>query len=157
MKNKALTTRPKKRIALIAHDARKEDLLEWVQHNREELRPHKLFATGTTGKLLVEETGLDIQRFLSGPMGGDQQIGASIAEGRVDLLIFFWDPLTPQPHDPDIRAVLRLAVLYNIPTASNRATADYLISSPLMQTKHTRMVPEEMELYKDLLEKEDDD
>ena len=126
------TMAPNKRIALIAHDARKDDLLEWVQRNQETLRQHTLLATGTTGTVIAGATGLVVQRFKSGPLGGDQQIGALIAEGRVDVMIFFWDPLEPQPHDPDVKALLRLAVLYNIPTASNLATADFLISSPFM-------------------------
>jgi methylglyoxal synthase len=132
-------TLPKqKSIALIAHDGRKDDLLEWVKFNKETLSHHHLFGTGTTGALISEETGLPVKRYMSGPMGGDQQIGASIAEGTIDVLIFFWDPLEPQPHDPDIKALLRIAVMYNIPTASNRASADFLISSPLMSEPYTR-------------------
>lgn len=131
-----------KRIALIAHDARKNDLLEWVRFNRATLNEHTLFATGTTGLLISEDTGLPIHRFKSGPLGGDQQIGAKIAEGEIDFLIFFWDPLEPQPHDPDIKALLRLAVLYNIPTASNRSTADFLISSPFMQQPYSKLEPD---------------
>ncbi len=136
-------TLPKqKRIALIAHDARKKDLLEWVQFNRGTLSHHFLYATGTTGALIVEETGLPVHSFKSGPLGGDQQIGARIAESELDFLIFFWDPLEPQPHDPDVKALLRLAVLYNIPTASNRATADFLISSPFMTQPYERLLPD---------------
>ena len=131
-----------KRIALVAHDARKQDILEWVEYNRETLQSHKLYGTGTTGELLSENTGLDIHRFRSGPLGGDQQIGARIAEGEIDFLIFFWDPLEPQPHDPDVKALLRLAVLYNIPTACNRSTADFLISSPFMQQSYNRYIPD---------------
>lgn len=127
-----------KRIALIAHDGRKNDLLEWVKFNQGTLSHHFLYATGSTGALIAKETRLPIHRFLSGPLGGDQQIGAKIAEGEIDFLIFFWDPLEPQPHDPDIKALLRLAVLYNIPTASNRATADFLIASPLMNQPYQR-------------------
>jgi methylglyoxal synthase len=129
-----------KRIALIAHDASKQDLLEWAQFNCETLSQHILFATGTTGTLITQETGLSVHRFKSGPLGGDQQIGARIAEGELDFLIFFWDPLEPQPHDPDVKALLRLAVLYNIPTACNRATADFIISSPLMTQAYDRLV-----------------
>jgi methylglyoxal synthase len=131
-----------KRIALIAHDARKKDLLEWVEFNRGTLSHHLLFATGTTGEMVAAHTGLPVHCFKSGPLGGDQQIGARIAEGEIDFLIFFWDPLEPQPHDPDVRALLRLAVLYNIPTASNRATADFLISSPFMSQPYERLVPD---------------
>jgi methylglyoxal synthase len=134
--NVKVVLEPKKKIALIAHDARKQDLLDWVNYNREILEKHKLFGTGSTGKLVAEETGLPVTRYKSGPLGGDQQIGSSIAEGVIDFLIFFWDPLEPQPHDPDIKALLRLAVLYNIPTASNRATADFLISSPYMGDRY---------------------
>lgn len=132
----------KKCIALVAHDGRKQDLLAWVQFNRGTLEKHALVATGTTGKLIAEETGLEVKRFMSGPLGGDQQIGAHIAEGEIDMLIFFWDPLEPMPHDPDIKALLRLAVLHNIPTASNRATADFLISSPLMHEEYERYTPD---------------
>jgi methylglyoxal synthase len=129
-----------KRIALIAHDASKPDLLAWVKFNLGTLSKHVLFATGATGRMLLEATRLEIHQFKSGPFGGDQQIGAHIAEGEIDLRIFFWDPLEPQPHDPDIKALLRLAVLYNIPTACNRATADFLISSPFMSHSYTRIL-----------------
>jgi len=132
----------KKRIALVAHDARKNDLLEWVKFNQGTLSGHILFGTGTTGLLIAEKTGLPIHRFKSGPLGGDQQVGAKIAEGEIDFLIFFWDPLEPQPHDPDIKALLRLAVLYNIPTASNRSTADFLISSPFMDQPYSKIEPD---------------
>ena len=124
----------RKQIALIAHDNRKLDLLDWARYNRGTLSRHELSATGTTGSLLADELGLEVHRFLSGPLGGDQQIGAAIAEGRIDFVIFFWDPLEPHPHDVDVKALLRLAVLHNVPTACNRATADYLISSPLFGT-----------------------
>jgi methylglyoxal synthase len=129
-----------KKIALIAHDARKDDLLEWVQFNRETLSRHSLVVTGITDALIAEETGLSIHRYKSGPLGGDQQIDAKIADGEIDFLFFFWDPLEPQPHDPDIKALLRLAVLYDIPTASNRPTADFLISSPFMSKPYARLV-----------------
>ncbi|HNJ98185.1 MAG TPA: methylglyoxal synthase [Ilumatobacteraceae bacterium] len=124
--------RTRRRIALVAHDHKKADLIEWAEYNRGTLVRHDLVATGTTGKLLQEQVGLDVKRLHSGPLGGDMQLGALIAEGDVDLLVFFWDPLEAQPHDPDVRALLRIAVVYNTPTACNRATADYLISSPLL-------------------------
>ena len=130
----------RKRIALIAHDRRKPDLLDWVAYNRAVLVEHELFATGTTGALVAERTGLPVTRFRSGPLGGDQQVGARISEGAIDVLIFFWDPLEPQPHDPDVKALLRLAVLYNIPTACNRATADFLVAAPLFHGAYDRQV-----------------
>lgn len=132
----------RKRIALVAHDGRKGDLVEWVKHNRDELARHDLYGTGGTGALIASETGLTVNRFMSGPLGGDQQIGAAIATRAIDMLVFFWDPLEPQPHDPDVKALLRLAVLHNIPTASNRATADFLITSPLMDVEYSRRMPD---------------
>jgi len=130
----------RKRIGLVAHDRCKEDLLAWVAYNEPVLRQHDLSATGTTGALIAARTGLPVTRYRSGPLGGDQQIGALIAEGQLDVLIFFWDPLEPQPHDPDVKALLRLAVLYNIPTASNRATADFLVAAPLFHEPYARKV-----------------
>lgn len=131
-----------KHIALVAHDNKKSDLLEWARYNRDTLSRHSLYATGTTGELLAGQLNLEITRFASGPLGGDMQIGAAIADGRLDFLIFFWDPLEPQPHDPDIKALLRLAVLWNIPTACNRATADFIISSPLMDREYEAPTPD---------------
>ncbi len=131
---------PRKRVALIAHDHCKADLMEWARYNRGTLSAHELFATGTTGTLLSSELGLPITRFLSGPLGGDQQVGAGIVEGRIDFVIFFWDPLEPQPHDVDVKALLRIAVVHNVPIACNRATADFLLSSPLMQRDYERML-----------------
>ena len=122
----------RKHIELIAHDNLKADLLDWARYNRGTLSKHDLYATGTTGTLLAEELGLDVTLFLSGPLGGDQQIGAAIAEGRIDFVIFFWDPLEPHPHDVDVKALLRIAVVYNVPIACNRATADFVLSSPLL-------------------------
>lgn len=129
-----------KNIVLIAHDSKKQDLLDWAKFNRAVLLEHRLFATGTTGALVRGATDLPVTRFKSGPLGGDQQVGAKIAEGDLDVLIFFWDPLEPQPHDPDVKALLRIAVLYNIPTACNRATADFLVASSLFHGPYERMV-----------------
>jgi methylglyoxal synthase len=120
-----------RRVALIAHDARKDDLTEWAKFNRDTLAACSLVATGTTGALIAKNTGLDVQLLLSGPLGGDAQVGAMLVEHQLDLIVFFWDPLTTQPHDVDVKALLRLAVLYDVPIACNRATADFLISSPL--------------------------
>jgi methylglyoxal synthase len=129
-----------KRVALIAHDHRKADLLDWARYNRGTLAEHELFATGTTGAVLASALDLRITRFLSGPLGGDQQVGSGIAEGRIDLVIFFWDPLEPQPHDVDVKALLRIAVVHNVPIACNRATADFVLSSPLMTEEYSRRV-----------------
>ena len=118
-------------IALVAHDHKKDLLIEWAKNNKERLSQHSLVATGTTGRMLNELVDLDVKCLKSGPLGGDQQLGAMICEQQVDMLIFFWDPLEPQPHDPDVRALLRIAVVYDIPTASNLSTADCLMSSPL--------------------------
>lgn len=130
----------RKRIALIAHDNCKVALLEWARYHRGTLTQHDLFATGTTGARLAGELDLTITRFLSGPLGGDQQVGAGIVEGRIDFVIFFWDPLEPHPHDVDVKALLRVAVVYNVPIACNRATADFLLSSPLMQDRYERLL-----------------
>ncbi|MCF2527912.1 methylglyoxal synthase [Yinghuangia soli] len=119
-------------IALVAHDSCKPDMVAWAREHQAILGQHRLYATGTTGGLVADETGLPVVRFRSGPLGGDQQVGARIAEGDIDLLIFFWDALTAQPHEPDVRALLRLAVLANVPVACNRATADLVITSPLL-------------------------
>ncbi len=131
-----------KNIALVAHDEKKHDLLEWARFNKALLMQHELYATGTSGKLLEQELGIEIHKLQSGPLGGDQQIGAKIAAGEIDLLIFFWDPLTPQPHDSDVRALLRIAVVWNIPVACNRASADFLIASPLMSSTYQRFSPD---------------
>jgi methylglyoxal synthase len=128
------------RIALVAHDSCKRDLLEWARFNRSVLAVHSLFATGATGRLLQNELGLDVSRLQSGPLGGDLQIGAMITGSAIDMLVFFWDPFEPQPHDPDVKALLRIAVVWNIPIASNRATADFIISSPLMNQRYERVM-----------------
>ncbi|MDH4261757.1 MAG: methylglyoxal synthase [Spirochaetia bacterium] len=129
-----------KTIALIAHDNRKRDLLSWVMQHREVLKAHKLVGTGTTGSLISEKCKLPVKRFLSGPLGGDQQIGAEVCTGQIDLIIFFWDPLTSQPHDPDVKALLRLSVLYNVPTACNVSTADFMISSKFFHEEFTKAI-----------------
>lgn len=138
--------KPEKHIALIAHDNKKNELLDWARFNKGTLANHSLYATGSTGDLLEKELGLTVTHFFSGPLGGDQQIGAALAEGNIDFLIFFWDPLEPHPHDPDIKALLRLAVLYNIPTACNRATADFIISSALMGQEY-KCIASDLERY----------
>jgi methylglyoxal synthase len=139
---KAAVIKRKKKIALIAHDNKKEDMLEWAKYNLGTLKQHELFATGTTGKLLQKELDLDITVLESGPLGGDMQVGARIADGDIDFLIFFWDPLAPQPHDPDVKALLRVAVVWNIPVACNRSSADFLISSSLMNQDYPRKLPD---------------
>jgi methylglyoxal synthase len=131
-----------KKIALVAHDNKKRDLLEWAKFNRDLLANHEVYATGTTGETLGRQLDLKIKKLQSGPLGGDQQIGAKIVSNEIDFLIFFWDPLEPQPHDPDVKALLRMAVVWNIPIACNRASADFMISSPLMEGEYNRLVPD---------------
>ena len=131
-----------KKIALVAHDNKKGDLVQWAKYNRDLLAHHKVYATGTTGEILERELGFHIERLQSGPLGGDQQIGAKIVDGEIDFLIFFWDPLEPMPHDPDVKALLRMAVVWNIPMACNRASADFMISSPLMDGQYDRLMPD---------------
>ena len=132
----------RKRIALIAHDNKKQDLLDWADHNRDRLLRHTLFATGTTGEKVAEVLGCEVNSLLSGPLGGDQQIGAHVAEGKIDVVIFFWDPLAAHPHDPDVKALLRLGVVWNVPLACDRATADFLITSPLIEEEYEVQLPD---------------
>src|SRR5574341_95944 len=142
MRNKKITMKPDKKIALVAHDSKKQDLVEWAKFNRDLLSHHEVFATGTTGEILERELGIKITKLQSGPLGGDQQIGAMIVDGKINFLIFFWDPLEPLPHDPDVKALLRMAVVWNIPIACDRASADFMISSPLMDSEYHRLVPD---------------
>jgi methylglyoxal synthase len=142
------TLAPRKKIALVAHDHKKKDLIEWAEYNKVSLSRHELFATGTTGKLLEDQLDRPVKKLLSGPLGGDQQIGAMIATGEIDALIFFWDPMEAQPHDSDVKALLRLAVAWNIPTASNRSTADFLLTSPLMHEDYEAQMPDYKEYLK---------
>src|SRR5436190_19973060 len=132
----------RKRIALVAHDNKKKDLIEWANHNAVILAKHELIATGTTGKLLEEKLDRPVKKLLSGPLGGDQQIGAMIAEGKLDVLIFFWDPMEAQPHDSDVKALLRVAATWNIPIACDRSTADFILTSPLMQEEYEAILPD---------------
>jgi len=132
-----------KKIALVAHDNKKHDLIEWVRFNRDLLAQHELYSTRTTGRVLEQELeDIEIVKLQSGPLGGDQQIGARVVEGDIDFLIFFWDPLEPLPHDPDVKALLRIAVVWNIPIACNRASADFMFSSPLMSEGYQRSLPD---------------
>ncbi len=142
MANKKVAMDHDKKIALVAHDNKKRDLVEWAKFNRDLLAHHDVYATGTTGTILERELGFPITKLQSGPLGGDQQIGAKIVDNEIDFLIFFWDPLEPQPHDPDVKALLRMAVVWNIPIACNRASADFMISSPLMDGEYDRLVPD---------------
>jgi len=137
-----LDLKPRKRIGLVAHDNKKNDLIEWARFNRGMLEAHDLVATGTTGTMLQRELELPVTCLQSGPLGGDLQIGAMIADGSIDFLVFFWDPLEPQPHDTDVKSLLRIAVVWNIPVACDRASADFMISSPLMVGSYERTVPD---------------
>ena len=142
MTDKKIAMEHDKKIALVAHDNKKRALVEWAKYNRDLLAHHEVYATGTTGEILEHALGFEITKLQSGPLGGDQQIGAKIADGEIDFLIFFWDPLEPMPHDPDVKALLRMAVVWNIPMACNRASADFMISSPLMDGEYDRLVPD---------------
>jgi len=132
----------RKRIALVAHDHKKDEMIEWAVFNKTTLSKHRLYATGTTGKMVESSLDQSVTKLLSGPLGGDQQIGAMIAEGKLDILIFFWDPMEAQPHDPDIKALLRVAVTWNIPIACDRSTADFLLTSPLMSEEYETILPD---------------
>ena len=142
MEQTVRTLEVKKHIALVAHDHCKASLLEWVKANQSALQPHVLYATGPTGNLINRHTGLDVNAMLSGPMGGDQQVGALISEGKIDVLFFFWDPLNAVPHDPDVKALLRLATVWNIPVATNRATADFIIQAPMFAQQFEIQIPD---------------
>ncbi len=142
MDYKEITSPARKNIALVAHDNLKSTLILWCKQHCDALSEHELFATGTSGTFVEQETGLHINKLISGPLGGDQQIGARISEGEIDLLIFFWDPFEPMPHDPDVKALLRIAAVWNIPVACNRSSADMLMTSSLMGTSYTREVPD---------------
>jgi methylglyoxal synthase len=142
MEHETRTIGEKKKIALIAHDSKKQDLVEWARFNRDILAQHIVYATGTTGRMLERVLGVEITKLQSGPLGGDQQIGAKIAEGEIDFVVFFWDPLETQPHDVDVKALLRIAVVWNIPMACNRASADFMFSSQLMTEEYQRLLPD---------------
>ena len=132
----------KKRIALIAHDNKKKDLVEWVLNHKAIIAQHELYATGTTGRMVEEALKQPVFKLQSGPLGGDQQVGALIVEGKIDLLVFFWDPMAAQPHDPDIKALLRIAAVWNIVIVCDTATADFVIQSPLMSTAYNKVLPD---------------
>lgn len=142
MEYKTVTLPGNKSIALVAHDNRKKDLVAWCDKHRETLKKHKLFATGTTGTVIEKATALPIVKLISGPLGGDQQVGSLITEGKVDFLIFFWDPFEPLPHDPDVKALLRIAAVWNVPVACNQISADFMVASPLFNSEVERSIPD---------------
>ncbi|MDQ2075632.1 methylglyoxal synthase [Marinimicrobium sp. ABcell2] len=142
MEYKQVTLPADKSIALVAHDNKKQDLLAWCEKHRETLATHKLYATGTTGTIIEKNTALPITKLISGPLGGDQQVGSLITEGKVDFLIFFWDPFEPLPHDPDVKALLRIAAVWNIPVACNQVSADFMVASPLFNGTVSRSIPD---------------
>jgi len=142
MAHKKILMKKTKKIALVAHDNKKQDLVEWAKFNKILLAHHHVYATGTTGEMLEQMLGIKITKLQSGPLGGDQQVGAMIVNDEINFLIFFWDPLEPMPHDPDVKALLRMAAVWNIPIACDRASADFMISSPLMDREYTRLVPD---------------
>lgn len=148
IKDSTLPMKAKKNIALIAHDHRKMDLLDWAEFNREHLSGHNLFGTGTTGSLVADKLKLPVFTFQSGPLGGDLQIGTAIVQNEIDLMIFFWDPLQAQPHDVDVKALQRIAIVYNIPIACNRSSADFLITSPLMNNNYDRFIVDYSQRFK---------
>lgn len=149
MEFKTASLAKNKSIALVAHDNKKKELLDWCLTHKQELLKHQLFATGTTGALIERESGLAIKKLISGPLGGDQQVGALITEGKIDVLVFFWDPFEPMPHDPDVKALLRIAAVWNIPVACNAISADFLVTSPLFSNSCERLIPD----YASYLEK----
>ncbi|MBB3167996.1 methylglyoxal synthase [Simiduia aestuariiviva] len=142
MQQKTVTMAATKNVALVAHDNKKQDLVAWCKKHQQDLAPHTLFGTGTTGAIIEQETGLPVRKLISGPLGGDQQIGALITEGKIDFLIFFWDPFEPLPHDPDVKALLRIAAVWNIPVACNHSSADVMVASTLFRGSFDRKVPD---------------
>lgn len=142
MEFKQVTLPAQKSIALVAHDNKKKDMVAWCQTHEENLKQHRLYATGTTGMIIEKQTGLSINKLISGPLGGDQQVGSLITEDKIDVLIFFWDPFEPLPHDPDVKALLRIAAVWNIPVACNQISADFMIASPLFNNPSARIIPD---------------